>query len=132
MKEHKRRPKTVSHAGRDQHVLRLGEEVPSAARAHEADECEVWRESGRDPWEYEDDGRRLACLEASGNRMVHTFACLELPDRAPEKIGEGTYGFSDMRDHQSPQERLEMLPDETCTLDEEQTFERPASPGRLQ
>ena len=132
MKEHKRRLKTVSLAGQHQHVLRLGEEVPSAARAHEADECEVWRESGRDPWEYEDDGQRLACLEASGNPIVRTFACLELLDRAPEQIGEGTFGFSDMRDHQSPQEQLEMLPDETCTLDEEQAFECAAPPGRLQ
>jgi DnaK suppressor protein len=132
MKGQKRRLNAASLRRHRQHVLRPGEEVLSAARTHEADEYEVWRESSRDPWECEDDGRRLRCLEADGNPVVRSLACLARVDHAPEKIQEGTYEFSDVTGRQIPQERLEMVPDAICTLDEEQAFERADEPGRLQ
>ena len=132
MKGEKRRLKAPSLARQRQHVLRLGEEVLSAAHAHEADECEVWLKSSRGPWECEDDGRRLAFLEADGNRMIHAFACLAPVEDAPEKIPEGIYELSDVSGHQIPQDRLEMEPDAICTLNEEPAFECTGKPGRLQ
>jgi len=132
MKEQRRRLNSACLARLRQHVPSLGDEFLSAAPAHEADECEVWRESSRDPWEWEDEGRRLTCLRADGNRVARAFACLARLDRAPERIQEGTYGFSDVNGRQILQERLEMVPDAICTLDEEQTFECAGDPGRLQ
>ena len=132
MKEQRRRLNSACLARQRQHVLSLDEEVLSAARAHEPDECEVWRESSRDPWECEDDGRRPTCLRADGNRVARAFACLAHVDRAPETIQEGTYGFSDVSGHQIPQDRLEMEPDAICTLNEEPAFECTGEPGRLQ
>jgi RNA polymerase-binding transcription factor DksA len=132
MKEQRRRLNSACLARPRQHVPSLGDEFLSAAPAHEADECEVWQESSRDPWEWEDDGRRLTCLRADGNRVARAFACLARLDRAPETIQEGTYGFSDVNGRQILQERLEMVPDAICTLDEEQTFECAGDPGRLQ
>jgi DnaK suppressor protein len=64
--------------------------------------------------------------------VARAFACLARLDRAPERIQEGTYGFSDVNGRQILQERLEMVPDAICTLDEEQTFECAGDPGRLQ
>ena len=100
MKAHRRTLNPASLVRRRQHVLRLGGEALSSAPAHEADESEAWRESSRDPWECEVDRRRLACLEGDGNRVVRAFACLARVDRTPEKIEEGTFGFSDVGDRQ--------------------------------
>jgi DnaK suppressor protein len=132
MKAQKRRLNGASLATQGQHVLRLDDEVLSASRADEADEYAVCRESSRDLWECKDDGRRLRCLEADGNPVVRALACLARVGRAPEKIEDGTHGFSDVTGRQIPQERLEMVPDAICTLDEEQAFERADEPGRLQ
>src|SRR6201993_2592867 len=109
MKEQRRRLNSACLARQRQHVLSLDEQVLSAARAHEADEYEVWRESPRDPWDCEDDMRRLTCFRADGNRVARAFACLARVGRAPETIQEGTYGFSDVSGRQFLQERLEMV-----------------------
>lgn len=132
MKAHKRKPAAASSARQCQQVPRLDEEVLSAACAHEADECEIWLESSPDPWECEDDGRRLACLGGDGNRLARAFACRARVDHAPEKIQEGTHGFSDVTGRQIPEGRLEMVLDAIWILDDEQTFERADEPGRIQ
>jgi len=131
MKAQRRRPNSGCLARPRQHVPSLGDELLSPARAHEADECEDWLESSRDPWECEDDGRRRACLRGDGNRVGRAFACLARVDRAPARLQERTYGFSDLSGRQIPKERPEIVLDAICTLDEEDALERADEPERL-
>jgi hypothetical protein len=53
---------------------------------HQPDERDVWRDSSRAPWGYDDHGPRLACLEVDENRALHTLGCLACVDALLEKI----------------------------------------------
>ena len=105
----------------NQYLLELGE-PRSGALAHEAAERDVWRESSRDPAEYEDHRPRLAGLEAAGSRVVRNLGRLTCIDPVLEKIEDGTYRFSDVTGRLI-QERLERVPNVISTSDEEQVVE---------
>jgi DnaK suppressor protein len=112
-------------------LIAFGEELRSAALAHEAYERDVWRESSLDPSEYEDHGPRLAGLEADGNRVARNLGRLACVDHALEKREDGTYGFSDVSGRPI-QERLERVLDAISTRDEEQALEPDLEPGQIQ
>jgi hypothetical protein len=133
MKAQKPRQNSACLARQRQHVIVLGDDVLSSARTHETDEYAFRPERSRDPWECEQDGRRLACIGAHGTRVARALGCLAGLDRLAERVEEGTCGFSDASARQNPQEQLEMMQEATYTFDEEEeVFESIDPPGRLQ
>jgi DnaK suppressor protein len=104
---------------------RLRDALMTAARADEADETSVRRESANSgSREYEDDSQRLAMLELEGNLVARDVARLERVNRALEKIKDGTYGLSDLSREPIPRERLEAIPESLYTLAEEKAREK--------
>ena len=110
-------------------LLKLRAALVHAAQADEDDEGDVRGENRGGPREYEDDAQKLALLEVDGNRVVRSLHRLNLVNRALEKIVEGTYGLSDVSGKSIPRQRLEVVPEAICTLDEEQRFELRAAHG---
>ena len=110
-------------------LLKLRAALVHAAQADEDDEGDVRGENRGGPREYEDDAQKLALLEVDGNRVVRSLHRLNLVNRALEKIVEGTYGLSDVSGKPIPRQRLEVVPEAICTLDEEQRFELRAAHG---
>ena len=53
---------------------------------------------------------------------------LEIVDRALQKVGEGTYGLSDISGEPIPRGRLEAVPEAIRTVEEQQQFERERRP----
>jgi DnaK suppressor protein len=96
----------------------------AAAHRQEGEEAGVQRENASGPREYEDDAQRLALLEIEGTLVVRSLDRLARVDRALEKIDRGTYGFSELSALPIPRERLALVPEAICTLDEEQALER--------
>jgi DnaK suppressor protein len=113
-----------------QYLLQLRGSLRAAARSSEADETDVRDDSADGAQEYEDDAQKLAALELDGNLIVRDDERLERVDRALKKIAAGTYGFSDLSGLPIPRERLEAIPEATCTLAEERDLERRPPPGR--
>lgn len=52
---------------------------------------------------------------------------LRIVERALQKIAEGTYGLSDLSGKAIPQERLQIVPEAICTVDEESARESEAA-----
>jgi DnaK suppressor protein len=110
-----------------QYLLRLQGSLRAAARASETDEADVRSDSADTAQEYEDDAQKLAALELDGNLVVRDQERLERVDRALKKIDEGSYGLSDLSGLPIPRERLEAIPEATCTLAEEKQRDRQAA-----
>jgi DnaK suppressor protein len=116
--------------GKQQKVLlELRAALLHAAQADEDDEGDIRGESRGGPREHEDDAQKLALLEIDGNRVVRNLHRLNLVNRALQKIDEGTYGLSDISGKPILRQRLEVVPEAICTLDEEQRFELRADHG---
>jgi RNA polymerase-binding transcription factor DksA len=131
MKAQKRKLNVFWPAKKLQYLLPLGDELFSAARTDEADECRVRRQSGGDRWEFKDDGQKLVCLEVDGCRIVRDLERLARVDRAREKMKACTYGYSDVSDRPNPLERLEAAPKTIRTFDKEQVLDRDAAIGGI-
>jgi hypothetical protein len=80
-------------AKRCHYVLRLGDELPSAACADEAEVRKAWRGSGGLRG-LEDKAQKPVSLEVGGNRIVRRLEPLARMDRGREK--ERPHGFSDV------------------------------------
>lgn len=104
-------------------LLRLRDNLQVAARSSEAEETDVRSGSTDGAQEYEDDAQKLDALELEGNLVVRDLERLEQVDRALRKIDEGTYGLSDLSGLPIPRERLEAIPEASCTLAEEKRRE---------
>jgi DnaK suppressor protein len=104
-------------------LMKLRAGLSSAVRDEEAEEAAV-KEENAGPREYEDDAQKLATLELDGALRVRDLERLGRVDRALKKIEEGTYGFSDMSGLPIPRERLEVVPESTYTLAEEEALEK--------
>jgi DnaK suppressor protein len=100
----------------------------AVAKTHEGEEFQVNQEAAGMAHEYGEDGQKLAALELAGNLVVHDVVRLERVNRALEKITDGTYGFSDVSGSPIPHERLEVVPEAVCTLEEETEYEQRQSP----
>jgi DnaK suppressor protein len=107
-----------------QSLIRLRMGILANVQEDEDEEAGINRESNGGPREYEDDAQRLANLEVDGNLIVRSLERLARVDRALKKIEEGTYGLSDVSGRPIPRERLEAVPEATCTLDEAEALER--------
>ena len=107
-----------------QYLIRLRASLRRAAQSTESEESDVEADSAGAAREYEDDAQKLAALELDGNLVAHDAGRLARIDRALRKIAEGTYGLSDVSGQPIPKERLEAIPEATCTRSEEETAER--------
>jgi DnaK suppressor protein len=106
------------------YLIRLRDALRSVAQSDQADEANTKADNAAAPREFEDDAQKLAALELDGNLVVRDFERLERVNRALEKIADGTYGLSDLSGRRIPQERLEAVPEASCTLDEEKSNEK--------
>jgi DnaK suppressor protein len=107
------------------HLNRMRDELLAAARAAETDETCVRTESADSASsEYEDDAQRLTALELQGNLVARDVARLRRVNRALEKIGEGSYGLSDISGQPIPRDRLEAIPESIYTIAEERAREK--------
>src|ERR1700733_6014144 len=101
---------------RQRHYLtRLRASLKTAAQSAESDEANVNAGSMSTADEFEDDAQRLAALELNGNLVVRDIGRLERVERALAKIGNGTYGLSDLSGQPIPRERLEAIPEAIYT-----------------
>jgi DnaK suppressor protein len=105
------------------YLTQLQRSLRTAVDASTAQEREV-NDSTQQGDEAEDDAQRLTALELEGNLIVRDIERLERVERALHKIADGTYGLSDVSGEAIPRERLEAVPEATCTLAEEKTAER--------
>lgn len=105
-----------------QYLTQLQRSLRTAVDAGTAEESEV-NNSSQESEEAEDDAQRLAALELEGNLIVRDIERLERVERALHKIADGSYGLSDVSGQMIPRERLEAVPEATCTLAEEKTAE---------
>lgn len=106
-----------------QYLTQLQHSLRTAVDASTAEESEV-NKGAQESEEAEDDAQRLAALELEGNLIVRDIERLERVQRALNKIADGTYGLSDVSGQAIPRERLEAVPEATCTLAEEKTAQR--------
>jgi DnaK suppressor protein len=107
-----------------QYLLRLRASLIAAAQAAESDEADVNAQSASGPVEFEDDAQRLDTLERDGNLVAREVERLERVERALEKIGDGTYGLSEVSGEPIPRERLQAVPEALYTLSEEAGLEK--------
>jgi len=106
-----------------QYLSQLQRSLRTAVDAGTAEESAI-NNSTQESEEAEDDAQRLAALELEGDLIVRDIERLERVERALHKIADGTYGLSDVSGQAIPRERLEAVPEATCTLAEEQIAER--------
>jgi len=106
-----------------QYLSQLQQSLRTAVDASTAEESEI-NTSTQQSEEAEDDAQRLTALELEGNLIVRDIERLERVERALHKIADGTYGLSDVSGQLIPRERLEAVPEATCTLAEEKAAER--------
>jgi DnaK suppressor protein len=115
----------ASFIGKQRHYhSRLRKALLAAVENAEADEVNLQSESDVGPREYEDDAQKLAALERDGNMVVRDIERLDRVDRALRKIGDGTYGLSDVSGQPIPRQKLEAVPEAICTLAEEKVIEQ--------
>lgn len=95
----------------------------AAAQSDEDYEADIKRESADHPREYEDDAQKLANLEVAGNLVVRDISRLTRVERALKKLEDGTYGLSDVSGKPISRQRLEAVPEATCTFEEEDELE---------
>jgi DnaK suppressor protein len=102
-------------------LTRLRAELLDSAQAKEAEEADINSRSAGEALEYEDDAQRLAILELDGNLVARNVRRLAQIERALEKMGDGTYGFSDASGDPIPIERLEAFPEAILTAAEQES-----------
>jgi DnaK suppressor protein len=103
-----------------QTLLRLQGSLRTAVAARHAEESDV-NAAAREAEEAEDDAQRLAALELDDNLIARDTERLERVERALTKIADGTYGVSEVSGKPIPRERLEAVPEATCTIAEEES-----------
>jgi len=102
-----------------QHLTRLRAQILASAGRTETEEQQVNDASLGGASDRGEDAQRLNALETAGNIAVHDEQRLEQVNRALEKIAQGSYGVSDVSGKPIPRERLEAVPEATCTVAEE-------------
>lgn len=105
-------------------LIRLRDALTSVTQSDQADEVNIRAASAAGPQEFEDDAQKLAALERDENLVVRDLERLERVNRALQKIADGTYGLSEVSGQRIPQQRLEAVPEATCTLSEEKRNEK--------
>jgi DnaK suppressor protein len=106
------------------YLTKLRTALLAAAHRDEDDEADIKHEGADRPREYEDDAQRLANLEVAGNLVVRDASRLTRVERALKKLEEGTYGLSDLSGKPISRQRLEAVPEATCTFEEEELDEQ--------
>jgi DnaK suppressor protein len=106
-----------------QQLLRLRDELIKTTNAAEREEGAIGSGSNLQAREYEDDAQKLDMLEKKGNLVSRDVDRLARVERALAKIGEGTYGFSDVSGQRIPDDRLDVMPDAINTVAEQQASE---------
>jgi DnaK suppressor protein len=101
-------------------LLRLRARLVDAAAQAELEEKEINAAGDSVAGDREDDAQRLSALELDANIVVRDTARLARVDRALQKLADGTYGLSDISGLPIPRERLEAIPEATCTFAEAQ------------
>jgi DnaK suppressor protein len=105
-------------------LMRLRDELMKTTNAAEGEEGVIENASNLQAREYEDDAQKLDMLEKEGNLVSRDIARLARVERALAKIGEGTYGFSDVSGQRIPNDRLDVMPDAINTVAEQEASER--------
>jgi DnaK suppressor protein len=106
-----------------QQLLRLRDELIKTTNAAEREEGAIGTGSNLQAREYEDDAQKLDMLEKEGNLVSRDVDRLARVERALAKIGDGTYGFSDVSGQRIPDDRLDVMPDAINTVAEQQASE---------
>jgi DnaK suppressor protein len=104
-------------------LTKLRQELLSATRSGQSEESGINAASAAEAHEYEDDAQRLALLEVDAAAEARNQQRLAQIERALQKIGEGTYGFSDLGGGAIPRDRLEALPESIYTLAESEALD---------
>jgi DnaK suppressor protein len=104
-------------------LLSLKDELERVSDAAEREET-VLRSTSREAREYEDDAAEMDQLERQGLLVNRSLERLARVDRALAKIANGSYGYSDESGQRISDERLELMPEATNTLEEQQIAER--------
>lgn len=81
----------------------------------------------RGPREPEDDAQTLSALELDGQLVAHDIIRLARVERALAQIEAGTYRLSNVNGLRIRRDRLEAVPEATCTLVEESAAARRAA-----
>jgi DnaK suppressor protein len=105
-------------------LMRLRDELMKTTNAAEGEEGAIENASNLQAREYEDDAQKLDMLEKEGNLVSRDVQRLARVERALAKIGEGTYGFSDVSGQRIPNDRLDVMPDAINTVAEQEASER--------
>jgi DnaK suppressor protein len=105
-------------------LMRLRDELMKTTSAAEGEEGAIENASNLQAREYEDDAQKLDMLEKEGNLVSRDVERLARVERALAKIGEGTYGFSDISGQRIPNDRLDVMPDAINTVAEQEASER--------
>jgi DnaK suppressor protein len=105
-------------------LMRLRDELMKTTNAAEGEEGAIENASNLGAREYEDDAQKLDMLEKEGNLVSRDVERLARVERALAKIGEGTYGFSDVSGQRIPNDRLDVMPDAINTVAEQEASER--------
>jgi DnaK suppressor protein len=106
------------------HLAKLRDELRKAINTLEGEESSLETESNPQAREYEDDAQKLDMLERDGNLVAANLERLARVERALKKIEEGTYGVSDVSGQHIPRDRLDVMPEATNTLSEQEASER--------
>jgi DnaK suppressor protein len=106
-----------------QELLRLKDQLIKTTNAAEGEEGGIGSGSNLQAREYEDDAQKLDMLEKEGNLVSRDVERLLRVERALAKIGEGTYGFSDVSGQRIPNARLDVMPDAINTVAEQEASE---------
>ena len=101
-------------------LTKLRRQLSDSVRTGTAEERSVNSESAGQAREYEDDAQRLASLELDGTLVGRDVRRLARIERALQKIEDGTYGISDESGALIPADRLEVMPEATCVLSEQE------------
>lgn len=119
----------MDHAFIEQQRLRLEElrrELQATEARHREKEQTYTAKQQNEVREYEDEAQdvtRSEFYQAVDNVDSRRLRAVE---RALQKIGEGTYGLSDLSGETIPKDRLDAVPEAVLTLEEEKQAERQA------
>jgi DnaK suppressor protein len=105
-------------------LRKLLDELRNASNVAEAEEGIVKNESNLQARQYDHHTQKLDMLEREGNLVARDVERLARVERALEKIEQGTYGLSDVSGERIPRDRLDVMPEATNTLSEQEALER--------
>ena len=102
----------------------LRKQLSGTEASQDARERVFRKEHGGEAKEFEDEAQNMA--ENEIDEAIHRVddRRLRAIDRALAKIGEGTYGLSDMSGKPIPKARLEATPEAVLTVEEEEQREK--------